>query len=392
MPTGTEMAQLEQQQQVINALRKQLTQQQLEASAQQMAALAFNCSTPGRKKRRTDQGGDMQDVERLSVSIDALSLARTSQREGTSLSEQLEAAAAELKLEQGQREASEVRLREVTKQLREQERTVAELLEAQERCQTQQQKQHKQQERHALARLQQAEQAAQQERARGHAQIEELQQLRGTPEALAACDFAALGSLQRVAQKGLAAIQAALQERLEADVRMRAASSPWSTLTAEGVADEAAVRSFFARRQQCATADQRLRIASMVKVENQHTLGRFSSAKSFHINPLDAHRGRGDTLLFHGCPDTVAANIQASGLLLSHAGNGMLGAGLYGAPDPQKSLGYCRSQDKFMFICRFNLSGAKHAGPATKHRNTVYDEFCVYDERHVVVLWMLKLK
>ena len=127
-------------------------------------------------------------------------------------------------------------------------------------------------------------------------------------------------------------------------------------------------------------------------MENQLTLGRLSTANSFHINPLHAHRIHGDTLLFHGCPESVAANIQATGLLLSHAANGMLGSGLYGAPDPRKSLNYCgKSRNKFMFICRFNLSGAQHAGPGTRHRNTIFDEFCVYDERHVVVLWMLKL-
>ena len=44
-----------------------------------------------------------------------------------------------------------------------------------------------------------------------------------------------------------------------------------------------------------------------------------------------------------------------------------------------------------MFVCRINLSGARHAGPGTGHRNTVYDEFCVYDEKKIVVLWMVKL-
>ena len=97
----------------------------------------------------------------------------------------------------------------------------------------------------------------------------------------------------------------------------------------------------------------------------------------------------------------MAANIQATGLLLSHAANGMLGRGLYGAPDPRKSAQYCgmaastvpirgsRGADlqsgKFMFICRFNVSNARY------HQNQTFDEFCVYDERHVVVLWMLKL-
>jgi len=38
------------------------------------------------------------------------------------------------------------------------------------------------------------------------------------------------------------------------------------------------------------------------------------------------------------------------------------------------------------------MSGAKHAGPGTGHRNTVFDEFCIYNNDHVVVLWMLKVK
>ena len=134
-----------------------------------------------------------------------------------------------------------------------------------------------------------------------------------------------------------------------------------------------------------------MRIAEVVKVENPRTLSAFQSAASFHIRPLEAHRRHGDSLLFHGCPQDVAANIQATGLLLSFAANGMLGRGLYGAPDPRKSLSYCRSPEKFMLICRFNLSGALHAGPNTRHRNSTFDEFCVFEERHVVVLWLLKL-
>ena len=238
--------------------------------------------------------------------------------------------------------------------------------------------------------------SARQAHQRAEAGHQQLQRLRGSREALAACDLVALGSLQRAAQEGLAAIQAALQERLEANVR--AAPSLWSTLTVEGVADEAAVRGFFARRQQRATGGQRLRIASMFKVENQHTLGRFSTANSFHISPLDAHRGRGDTLLFHGCPKDVALDIQTKGLVTPGTDGvgvrhgSMLGRGIYGAPDPRKSIHYSTSEEKYMFICRFNLSSARHAGPSTSHRNSVYDEFCVDNERHVVVLWMLKLE
>ena len=93
----------------------------------------------------------------------------------------------------------------------------------------------------------------------------------------------------------------------------------------------------------------------------------------------------------------TAANIQATGLVtpgdtdVGVAHGSMLGKGIYGAPDPRKSMQYCRSDRKFMFICRFNLSAAQHAGPSTSHRNSVFDEFCVYDARHVVVLWMLKI-
>ena len=167
-------------------------------------------------------------------------------------------------------------------------------------------------------------------------------------------------------------------------------SSVWLTLSAK-IDDDTAVRAFFARRQPSSAGGNQLRIERIIKVENRQTLDAFRGTRFFNVNPLEAHSQGCDTLLFHGCPDSVAANIQATGLLLSHAANGMLGRGLYGASDPRKSLQYCRSQDKFMFICRFNLSGAQHAGPHTQHRNSVFDEFCVYDEEHTVVLWMLKL-
>ena len=81
-------------------------------------------------------------------------------------------------------------------------------------------------------------------------------------------------------------------------------------------------------------------------------------------------------------------------MLLKYCGaNGsMLGAGLYGAPDPRKSVTYCRgSLGDFIFICRFNISQATHAGPQTHHKNHVFEEFCVFKEPDVVVLWMLKL-
>ena len=164
----------------------------------------------------------------------------------------------------------------------------------------------------------------------------------------------------------------------------------FGTLTAD-ITDEDEVRRLFSRRQRDSAGGVQLQIERIVKVENAETLTAFQSARSFSIKPLEAYQQYGDTILFHGCPDSVAANIQATGLLLRFASRGMLGQGLYGAPDPRKSLKYCQGNDKFMFICRFNLSNAQHAGPNTPHRNSVFDEFCVYDERHVVILWMIKL-
>ena len=163
---------------------------------------------------------------------------------------------------------------------------------------------------------------------------------------------------------------------------------------AQTVSSEEEARAFFDRRQLRSEGGAKLRIVSMVKVENVQALSNFQTSGTFESEPLQAHRRHCDTLLFHGCKQESVANIQATGLLLDRAADGMLGAGLYGAPDPRKSFNYCgRSEDKFMFICRFRLDAiAKHAGPSTQHRNTVFDEFCVYNERHVAVLWMLKVK
>ena len=190
---------------------------------------------------------------------------------------------------------------------------------------------------------------------------------------------------------------AELRSKLKEEQRNRYSSvapERWADLATSAIGDEQSLRAFFARRQPLhrqGPASQILRIDRVVRLENPQSLSEFQSSGSFYIDPLMAHRRKGDTLLWHGCPQVAAANIQATGLLISFAADGMLGRGLYGAPDPRKSLNYCRSQDKFMFLCRFNLSNAKHAGPGTAHRNTVFDEFCVYDEKHVTILWMVKL-
>ena len=89
-------------------------------------------------------------------------------------------------------------------------------------------------------------------------------------------------------------------------------------------------------------------------------------AGALHSVPLNAHQ-KGDALLFHGCSQEAATNIQTEGLQLRFAAHGMLGQGLYGAPDPNKSRDYCKggANGNFMFICRFNLSDARHAGLAS---------------------------
>ena len=175
----------------------------------------------------------------------------------------------------------------------------------------------------------------------------------------------------------------------------------WS-LHATGLNGVNEVRQFFEARQGQSNrqAGAPLNILSIVKVENLRTLNQFEGSDSLLFNPFcyDSYPNMDtDTFVFHGCPEAFAANIQASGLLLSRAReDGMLGRGIYGALDPRKAVHYCHSYapyvNKFLFICRFNLTdAAQHAGPNTQHPNSVFDEFCVYNERHVVVLWMLKV-
>ena len=205
------------------------------------------------------------------------------------------------------------------------------------------------------------------------------------------------GELLQLAQN-LAARDARLKQLRDEEAR-RKQSAPgvvlWLEL-AENCVSEQAIRAFFDDRQR--RSNGHLRVASAVMVQKETALRAFKKSSTFNIDPLQAYQhakryGGCDTLLFHGCSQEAAANIEHEGLLLQYAVPGMLGKGLYGAPDPNKSKGYCKggTNGNFMFICRFNLSGAQHAGPSTAHRNTLYDEFCIYDESHVVVLWLLKL-
>jgi hypothetical protein len=207
-------------------------------------------------------------------------------------------------------------------------------------------------------------------------------------------------SCRRHAETGKQDAERTAQWAVKSAHRQAGASDPanrrWDAL-AEGLRTDKELRSFFSRRQDSRGAKGSLQVVSAWKVVNAVQLQAFRSAWSFDISACRSHR-QGDSFLFHGCPENSAPNIQAEGLKMHYASAGMLGRGLYGAPDPRKSETYCSStggsvstNGKFMFVCRFNLSGAKQAGPSTSHQNRIFSEYCVYDDRHVVVLWMLKL-
>lgn len=208
---------------------------------------------------------------------------------------------------------------------------------------------------------------------------------------------------KRKAEQDLAVEQAKLTQlrHEQAQQRQRApAISLWVEHTGTYSSQEL-VHKFFARRQQDQRGGTPLKIMSATAVPNEATLRAFVSSGNFEIDPMVGwQKGRSfDTLLFHGCSQEAASNIQQEGLRLQYASIGMLGQGLYGAPDPRKSRAYCRggTNGNFMFICRFHLTRnqphpAQHAGPTTNHRNSIFDEFCIFDERHVVILWALKVQ
>lgn len=61
---------------------------------------------------------------------------------------------------------------------------------------------------------------------------------------------------------------------------------------------------------------------------------------------------------------------------------GMLGGGIYFAPNPQKSTQYC---DKFkkMLLCKVNLEESKYA------QNEIFEEYCIYDIKKVLPWYIL---
>lgn len=203
---------------------------------------------------------------------------------------------------------------------------------------------------------------------------------------------AAAEKQQAAAEVAKAAAEAAKKEaetaaevaKAEADKALEQ-SSTWLRLNG-GISTFADVEKLFSDRQPVVSGHPKLQIESAVCLANERALGSFVSAGGFDLTPVRGH-STGDTLLFHGTNEAAVANIQATGRpTMQFAANGNLGRGIYGAPDPRKSLGYASGRHgKFMFICRFNLQGARDG-------NWGLDEFAVYNDNQVVVLWMLKVR
>ena len=210
-------------------------------------------------------------------------------------------------------------------------------------------------------------------------------------------DAAAAEEALRVAEAADAAEAMAAAEaaaRAEARAQAERQRPLWEQL-AKGIETEDKLRAFFERRQDTRNCGhQKLRITASVKIDNEGLLQRFKhTGKAPNLNPKDAYNKSGETFLFHGSPEQLNPNIQAEGLKMSFAGTShgtMLGNGIYGAPDPRKSLQYCANPQHgmFMFVCRFNLLKRvdKYA------QNNVFDEYCIFDDRRVVVLWMIKVE
>ena len=61
--------------------------------------------------------------------------------------------------------------------------------------------------------------------------------------------------------------------------------------------------------------------------------------------------------------------------------SGMLGGGVYFAPNPQKSTNY--SPDHKMLLCRVNLQGSKYA------QNQIFEEYCIYDVIQALPMYVI---
>ena len=215
----------------------------------------------------------------------------------------------------------------------------------------------------------------------------------------------------------------------------------WKGL-AKGIEDEKALKTFMEKRQADTEKEsggrlekhpdgryKRLEILQATRNLCAEVLQAFADKETkYFADPLEAFKHKGgkngeafkhkvgengvSTLMFHGCPGSAAENIDLTGFRMDFFHRGMLGTnasagkGLYGAPDPRKSMVYALKGDpldqktpdeRIMYVCRFYLSGeggkeARHAGPGTGNNNHIFHEMCVFDNTHVVPIWKLKVK
>jgi len=85
--------------------------------------------------------------------------------------------------------------------------------------------------------------------------------------------------------------------------------------------------------------------------------------------------------LFHGTSHDACLSIAKSGFRMGVGG--MLGGGIYFAPNPGKSSHYCDGH-KMMLLCRVNLSNSRYA------ENAIFQEYCIYDVSSVLPVYVLR--
>ena len=61
----------------------------------------------------------------------------------------------------------------------------------------------------------------------------------------------------------------------------------------------------------------------------------------------------------------------------------MLGVGVYFAPDPNKSMQYCRDGKKTMLLNQVNIDESKY------HQNKIFDEYMIKDPNKALPIYLL---
>jgi len=87
--------------------------------------------------------------------------------------------------------------------------------------------------------------------------------------------------------------------------------------------------------------------------------------------------------LFHGTSKNACYSIAKTGYQMGTAG--MLGGGIYFAPNPLKSQYYCDS-NRMMLLSRVNLEGSEYA------QNAIYQEYCIYSIKQAIPVYIITWK